>query len=181
VVRLLLLLLLLGPVWGAPRLGLLPRRWAVWGTAGALLLWGVAPGLLLLLLLTGPVVLALLLWAWLWGSTATGRLPVTGPVGWCLWWCDRRHLQHNLLQQGGEASLNASLESSGHLVGCHDSMGGCAGLLSLLLLLLIAMHGLSGEDLSILHGSISCSRSSICTSWRWWWRLLGLWGGRSHC
>jgi hypothetical protein len=78
-----LLPLLLPLLWRvAPRLILLPRRWAVWGTAGLLLLslaGLVALLLLLLLWLLRPVAWLLLLLLWPVLPTSAAWLPVTGP------------------------------------------------------------------------------------------------------
>jgi hypothetical protein len=74
---LLLLLLLLWLLWVVvPRCSLLPRHWAVWDTAGGLLLSTARLGLLgLLLLLLLPWPVALPLWCSLPACLPACRLP----------------------------------------------------------------------------------------------------------
>jgi hypothetical protein len=118
-------LLLLLARRAAPRLRLVPGRWAVWAV-------GVGAAWLLLLLL--------LLSSWLWPATLLLLLPrpVVGALllaRLLLWlrpvlvlvtglrarlgagWCDRGHGQATMLQQVSDASSDACLDGSRHLGG----------------------------------------------------------------
>ena len=148
---LLLLLLLWRAVGAAPRLCLLPRRRAVWGTAGLMLLLLL---LLLLLLPAGrgrpvlltaciwPVVLLLLLLRQAAALLLLPVRPVLPPVTGLGWACGGEGRgQGALLQQEGDAGSDASLEGSSQLVGGQRGVGCCVGLGLLLLLLLIEGQG----------------------------------------
>lgn len=155
-----LLLLLLPPLLRRvlPRLVLLPRHWAVWGTAGLLLLPTAGPvALLLLLWLVRPVAwLLLLLWPVL--PAIAAWLPVTGPrLGW-----GGRGLGHEpVLQQVTNAGIDTSLDGSSQLLRGHRGVGSCLGLLPLLLqLFLVEGEGLSGD--SSLTSIFSWSSTLIC-------------------